>query len=329
MRITFFLPMIIFLIVPTSFSLAANADHTVPLAENSGGSMDVGGGRGIACFATKEQATQVKALTGSLTNEMVDQIESFIPFDLYFSSLARGIPPVAPDLITLNFEGEEFTQIVSRQIERVKMIIPSFGLQMDSIWNKFQRNEIVWSRDGLISIEDDNIIESIPNECALVTLALQYKLDNVDYLQIDPRLFYLPKMNEMGRASLIMHEIIYNIGRNHGATSSRGTRIVMSKILRKEHTLHLADIIYPLYDHHFLLPFQFHEIENTILWPYIINANSSLPTMIYERFSNESRSTWDYLQKKLENVPNDKREQEVKDRNDLKVLLDHLFDLHF
>ena len=88
--------------------------------------------------------------------------------------------------------------------------------------------------------------------CALTTLAVQFKEEESYFLNIDPRLFFHEKMNVQGRAVLLRHEYIYLLTRKKGSTNSRSSRLAIAALLNDDGVTKVKKIAQSLLDLGFL-----------------------------------------------------------------------------
>lgn len=213
------------------FKIAVVLTYSITI---SAGGMDSGGGQGFVCFDSKKVATHVKNNNGNLDDSDVAHITQIETLDLYEARLKRGDIPTAVKLFSRR-EGENYSSYLERIIARIDNEFPVLADQILKEKNDFSGDHTLWSPIGLTTVSDGLPVISYDSSlCTLTTLAIQFKEDNAQFLNLDPRLFNHPKMSDDGRAILLLHEYLYAVARERGKTSSRSTRMAIGYLLRED-----------------------------------------------------------------------------------------------
>lgn len=211
------------------------------------GGMDSGGGQGFVCFDSKEVALSVMSNKGNIADEYIGNITSLETLDLFESKMKRGSTLSTPMLISIG-ENENFEDYLERIIDRIEKNIPVLGQKIREAKLNFSNDNLIWADIGLIPVNDSNVVGAYDTPfCTLTTLAIQFKEENSDYLNIDPRLFLHQKMSNQSRAILFLHEYLYLIARKMGKTSSRSSRLAISFLIRDDKKTTLKDVVENLY----------------------------------------------------------------------------------
>lgn len=198
------------------------------------GGMDSGGGQGYVCFDSKTVATHAKKNQGNLDDDDIVHISLLVTLDLYEAKLLRGNPPREVKIVEKNAD-ENYEQYLERIINRIAAKFPELANQITKISSEFSGDHIIWSPIGLTEVSDGNSVLAYDTDfCTLTTLAIQFKEEDAQYLNLDPRLFNHTKMSEESKAVLMLHEYLYAIARKKGRTSSRSTRMAISYLIRED-----------------------------------------------------------------------------------------------
>lgn len=225
------------------------------------GGMDSGGGQGFVCFDSKEVAQAVMSNKGNIANEYIENITSLETLDLFEAKMKRGSSLSVPSLMAIG-ESEGSESYLNRIIERIEKNIPVLGQKIRAAEHNFSNDNLIWADIGLIPVNDSNVVGAYDTPfCTLTTLAIQFKEENSDYLNIDPRLFLHPKMSNQSRAILFLHEYLYLTARRMGKTSSRSSRLAISFLIRDDHRTTLRDVAENLYKLNIL---SVEEFESTV-----------------------------------------------------------------
>ncbi|MBT3984054.1 MAG: hypothetical protein HOE90_22050 [Bacteriovoracaceae bacterium] len=216
------------------------------------GGMDSGGGRGLVCFQTKEVADKVRDNLGYINDSQLTEITFIEPIDLYYAKQRRGIDHRAPKLAT-PYQSESFLQYLERLVQRIEVSIPPLGEKIRSTQKEFSGDNTIWHDLGLIPIFDEKSVAHYNTKlCTVTTMAIQFKEEGRNFLNIDHRLFFHPKHSVMGKAVLFMHEYFYLLARKLGGADSRSTRIVLGHLLKNETGVKVEDLAKILLDFRFL-----------------------------------------------------------------------------
>lgn len=198
------------------------------------GGMDSGGGQGYVCFNSKIVASHAKDNNGNLDEEDVKHISQLVTLDLYEAKLKRGNPAREIKIVERNPD-ENYEQYLDRIISRIGVRFPELAEQIFQMSEEFSGDHILWSPIGLTEVSDGNSVLAYDTDyCTLTTLAIQFREEDAQYLNLDPRLFNHDKMSEESKAVLILHEYLYAIARMNGRSSSRGTRMAISYLIRDD-----------------------------------------------------------------------------------------------
>lgn len=206
---------------------------SLPVSIMAGG-MDSGGGQGFVCFNSEETNKLVRDNNGNIADNQISEISQVVTLDYFEAKLKRGNPAMSPKLIQRN-ENENYEQFLNRIIERVDHFYPLLGHKLIEMQQNFSGDHLIWSAIGLTKVSDSGSVLAYDSKlCTITTLAIQFKEENSYYLNIDPRLFESLMMSEESKATLFLHEYLYAIARDNGKTSSRGTRLAISYLLRED-----------------------------------------------------------------------------------------------
>lgn len=184
------------------------------------GGMDLGGGHGIACFERPEDARQVREAKGFIPDESLGRISSLEPLDLAESRQRT------PHLYQAR--SEDFEEDLENILNNVDETLPDLGERLRSV-----ELQISMSQTGteLMAFYRERI--ALPETCAYVQLAYQ-KMRTAEVV-IDERLFFHEKMSGLGRAVLLLHEMILHLDNPIDEDSGLRTSEAVSLLLRRDH----------------------------------------------------------------------------------------------
>lgn len=198
------------------------------------GGMDSGGGQGYVCFDSTSVATHAKNNHGNLDDEDINHISQIVTLDLYEAKLKRGNPAREIKIVARSAD-ENYEQYLERIISRIAVKFPELADQIVKVSAEFSGDHLLWSPIGLTEVSDGNSVLAYDTAfCTLTTLAIQFKEEEAQYLNLDPRLFNHDKMSEDSKAILMLHEYLYAIARQKGRSSSRSTRLAISYLIRDD-----------------------------------------------------------------------------------------------
>ena len=198
------------------------------------GGMDSGGGQGYVCFDSAVVATHTKNNHGNLDDDDINHISQVVTLDLFEAKLKRGNPAREIKIVERKPD-ENYEQFLERIINRIAVKFPELANQIVKVSNDFSGDHLLWSPIGLTEVSDGNSVLAYDTAfCTLTTLAIQFKEEDAQYLNLDPRLFNHEKMTEESKAVLLLHEYLYAIARQKGRSSSRGTRLAISYLIRDD-----------------------------------------------------------------------------------------------
>ncbi|MDD4976376.1 MAG: hypothetical protein PHY93_18605 [Bacteriovorax sp.] len=124
---------------------------------------------------------------------------------------------------------------MDRIINRISVNFPTLAEQIIKVQSEFSGDHVLWSPIGLTEVFDGNTVLAYDTAlCTLTTLAIQFKEEEAQYLNLDPRLFNHDNMSEESKAVLMLHEYLYAIARGKGSSSSRSTRMAISYLIRDD-----------------------------------------------------------------------------------------------
>ncbi|MGE3608508.1 MAG: hypothetical protein AB7I27_02880 [Bacteriovoracaceae bacterium] len=222
------------------------------------GGMDSGGGQGYVCFDSAEVAASVRKNQGNIEDRYINNITSLESLDLFEARMKRGsLTPILYE----NILNEDLQTYLANNISRIGKYLPSFANRIIQSQQSFREENIIWAQIGLVPVNDSHVVASYDTSlCTLTTLAIQFKEEALDFLNIDPRLFYHSKMTVQSQAILLLHEYIYLVARNQGKTSSRSTRLAISYLIRDDKKLSVLEVAQNLFKLGMLSQSEFNEV---------------------------------------------------------------------
>lgn len=196
------------------------------LKRSAAGEWGSGGGNGLVCFDTDAHANQVRKNKFIISDELLPYIESIEVYDLYEAKKRRGVSSGAkPEIIKIK-DGEEFYDYFSRISHRFNDYNWAMNALVDQAKEIVPNSQILF-HDSAVKNQNDLGSVTLPrSNCVIVTMAAQVNYSDHYQVHIDERLFFHPKHARQSQATLILHELIYAVGRkkykhkDSGATRS-------------------------------------------------------------------------------------------------------------
>lgn len=185
-----------------------------------------GGGSARLCFHDVADADKVRVSRGAVPAELLEEsrVKSIEAFDLYESKLPRGIDLQTPKIVEL-LSGETPSDYVRRVLRRAYQISPDLYNAYRGFQEKFPPERIKFIQAPLRYDGDEGTeLDFSSGPCVLVAMAKQENRSDDWNLIIDQRLFEHPKNSRLSRAALFLHEALYAIARENGASDSAATR---------------------------------------------------------------------------------------------------------
>lgn len=212
------------------------------------GGWSSGGGHAVVCF---KDFTTAQAFTGEFEEAHFQDgvIESITQYDLYVAqnSVAgsHGNEPIdnpfefvlpqdqKPSLI-LAKPGESYRNYFLRLASRLEFVEPELASRVKQFASK---SSFTQEPSGLGFIPDFEPQGGWRKNCIVAQLARQHVAGGAIEISYDPNLFDHPAHSNDSRASLLMHEYLYAIGKSRGQKTSFTTRALVKTILRSDSTL--------------------------------------------------------------------------------------------
>ena len=220
-------------------SSPANADD-----EGGWGS---GGGNAVVCFSDPKIVERIR--THDLNNENfgrifdsdLSKITKVEAFDLYVAKMPSGIDGALSEIMDAK-PNQNVRQFAEAMAKRYEPFVPRVSdLVRNGIAN-LPDKQITLRPTGLRRVydESDNGYLDSPS-CVVVTMAVQNKINDKIFLEIDDRLFRHPLHSQLSKDVLFLHEGLYSLvhwDRNYGYhANSRNTRLLLRRLLAKNITI--------------------------------------------------------------------------------------------
>jgi hypothetical protein len=184
-----------------------------------------GGGNALVCFAEVTEVTngevrvrdlvaEVRANNNTIPDELLQWISSIELFDLYEAKKRRGLDSKKPEIIEIksNEKIYEYFDRLGKRFEKNVYVMKNFitiGKELIPDTNLiFHESAVKYQNDlGSVTLPGPN--------CLISTMAAQVNFKDYFEVHIDQRLFNHPKHSKQSKATLILHELIYALGRKH------------------------------------------------------------------------------------------------------------------
>lgn len=216
---------------------------TVSLAEakgsKAGGWGSSGGGSGVACFATEEEAKEADAYIQEgkpLPKEVRQKIRRLITLE-YFeweeykkTNAVYGIH---------SFQSKEFNGILKEVDQRASMVSPLFVYRLKQAGDLIRFSS--WqAQQSVPKVDDAKPRFPIPLNCRQIQIAIRYSNNNNTYgegpvvkvpeVKVDFNQDLFSLMDPLNQAILVMHERVYLLGQAVGHPNSNIVRILTMKL---------------------------------------------------------------------------------------------------
>ncbi|MGE3263078.1 MAG: hypothetical protein AB7K68_14955 [Bacteriovoracia bacterium] len=223
------------------------------------GSWSSGGGSAVVCFNDPNIVARVKARSGMVMAEELNDIESIEMLDLFEWKRPRGMEGTPNLPLAEPMPGEKYTSFVKRITDRAYNTIGSHSSSLEggignylytyqSIFTHIIGRNIEWTGTSLVHLGDEGTPIRFGGNCTLVPLAVQEGEGFDLRLFIDDRLFFHPKHSEQSKAALFIHEFLYAMGRKLGQTDSSRTRLAVGWMMQNAPDVRIVDVLERLKD---------------------------------------------------------------------------------
>lgn len=218
-----------------------------------------GGGNALVCFAKVTEITngevkerdlvaEVKANNNTIPNELLQWIDTIELFDLYEAKKRRGLDSKKPEIIKIkdNEKIYEYFDRLGKRFEKNVYVMKGFidfGKKLIPDTNLiFHESAVKYQNDlGSVTLPGPN--------CLISTIAAQVNFNDYFEVHIDERLFNHPKHTKQSKATLILHELIYALGRKElGHKDSGATRNVVRYFISYHETFTEGVVAKALHD---------------------------------------------------------------------------------
>lgn len=192
-----------------------------------------GGGNALVCFkqsvivrdgGVTDIVSEIKKNNNTIPDIYLSYIKTIEMFDLYEAKKKRGIDSKKSEIIEISTDeniynylerlGNRFkgkVDLMKEMITEGKELIPDTQLVFHEFAVEYQ-NDL-----GSVTLPSSN--------CVISTIAAQVNYNEFYEVNIDDRLFNHPKHSKQSKATLVLHELIYAIGRKYfNHTDSGATR---------------------------------------------------------------------------------------------------------
>jgi len=198
------------------------------------GGMDSGGGHGVVCLSSPDEADQVKLNFGYVPDRLMDKIQRVEFLDYHYAKFPTGIEVKLSRLVDDSrfSSGEELYFYLKN---RLKNDLPELYEKIDTSEKRFNQVGISWAPLGEGPINDRGFLNTLTDErCVLVLMAYQLPVGKNFYLQIDNRLYGHPANSKLSQASLFLHEFLYLAARMNGDVDSRAVLVLVRFLLEEK-----------------------------------------------------------------------------------------------
>lgn len=200
-----------------------------------------GGGNAIVCFNTPDIPAAIRDKSspryGEILEHEIAQVTSVETLDL---NIARTKKLDGSDYALIEpLTGEKPRAYVERVAKRFEIQFPFLSKRILETLAGYSDDRISVREDqGLTRIEDENDSGYLSNKqlCVVATMAMQSEVGKHPMLDIDGRLFLNSRNSPMSRNVLLLHEVVYKILRDSGATDSLGARVLVKALISKDIT---------------------------------------------------------------------------------------------
>ena len=185
------------------------------------------GGDAVVCFDRKDgKVTFEKILKSGKdpfdNSDVVKSIISMETLDSYEYRIEKLFTGIVPDLYHTSLD---YRDIVVELLERLEKK-SSFSKYVDRARENLPEDGWVVA-PGIPEIRDEGYAVKLESNCSLVQMAEQVG----NKVFVDPAIFRSDKMSELSRATLLLHEFIYNIALDYGHENSFPTRQVVGHLI--------------------------------------------------------------------------------------------------
>lgn len=236
------------------FFLTLNAHSKLDRAFGEWGS---GGGNALVCFEPVVVADgnrsvniieEIKANKNTIPDKYLQHIESIELFDLYEAKKRRGLDSAKPEILAIK-EDEKFYDYFERLGSRFEDTVYFMKGMVDQGKELLPDSRIIF-HDFAVEYQNDLGSVTLPgSNCLIITMAAQVNYNDFYEVHVDERLFNHPKHTKQSRATLILHELIYAVGRKHfDQTDSGGTRNIVRQYISYHPSITEGTVAKSLFD---------------------------------------------------------------------------------
>lgn len=192
-----------------------------------------GGGNSLVCFTDRfveyrgnqvDIIQNIKENNNVLEDDHLPFISSIEFFDLYEAKKPRGFDSVKPEILGIE-DGESYYDYFDRLGERFDKSVYRLTDIVKEAKALIPDSQFVF-HDSAVEYQNDLGSVTLPSKkCMIITMAAQVNYNGFYEVHIDQRLFNHPKHSRQSKATLILHELVYAIGRKfYQHTDSGSTR---------------------------------------------------------------------------------------------------------
>jgi len=200
-----------------------------------------GGGKAVVCFDSPKIAEIVKKAEGVISSQYLSNITYMETLDLFHAQNVAG-----EALLHRVVANESYVEFLDRMIQKIQIADPFFAREIIKSKNEFNKRIIGFKHGPVDPTHDENYSEfQFVDQCVLTNVAVQ-KWDegaNGYRLHIDTRLFNHIRFSEESKATLMLHEYLYQVAREKGERDSKSTRDLISAVLTDNPEINLKDYI--------------------------------------------------------------------------------------
>lgn len=183
-----------------------------------------GGGNALVCF--KQKTAQVggsevdiniaekirNSESKKIPDKYLEYIESIEMFDLYEAKKRRGIDSPQPEIIKIN-DDEKYYDYFDRLAKRYDKRVYRMLFVLETAKTLIPDTRLIF-HDFPVEHQNDLGSVALPsNNCVVATMAAQVNYNDFYEVHIDERLFNHPTHSKQSKATLILHELLYAVGR--------------------------------------------------------------------------------------------------------------------
>jgi hypothetical protein len=198
-----------------------------------------GGANAKICFKDPQIAHHLKTVKGPLREEHIPQIKSVTMLERVYTEKDYG-----PDSIVPMTQYEDDVSYARRIVNRWEFLVPRIHEILKLGKDVLETNFKDWD-NGLVPTDDLALYEDLGDDCAPVTIAVQYQDGADTIVRRDKRVFNLSTLifPMLDRGIVRVHEYAYLTARSLEHPDAKNTRGLVSIAIRRDSRMTLREAV--------------------------------------------------------------------------------------